>query len=123
MQDYRVQQAQIYTDFSGLNALKSEARTDKKAALEVVARQFESLFLAEMLKSMRKAGEVFSEGNFLHSSRSDFYQELFDSQLSLTMANTQGTGLARGPGAPAQPSGAGAGQRGQPTGRAPEHPG
>ena len=94
MQDYRVQQAQIYTDFSGLNALKSEARTDKKAALEVVARQFESLFLAEMLKSMRKAGEVFSEGNFLHSSRSDFYQELFDSQLSLTMANTQGTGLA-----------------------------
>ena len=42
MQDYRVQQAQIYTDFSGLNALKSEARTDKKAALEVVARHMKA---------------------------------------------------------------------------------
>lgn len=94
MQDYRVQQAGIYTDFSGLNALRAEAGKDREAALVEVARQFEALFLAEMVKSMRQASEVFSEGNFLHSSRSDFYQDLFDSQLSLTMANSQGTGLA-----------------------------
>ncbi len=58
MQDSSVQQARIYTDFSGLNELKAQARTDKKAALAEVARQFESLFLGEMLKSMRKAGDL-----------------------------------------------------------------
>lgn len=94
MQDYQVKQAQVYTDFSGLNALKSQARTDKQAALEEVARQFESLFLSEMLKSMRKAGDVFAEGNYLNSSQSEFYRDMFDSQLSLTMAKGQGTGLA-----------------------------
>ncbi|MBW7469591.1 flagellar assembly peptidoglycan hydrolase FlgJ [Marinobacter sp. F4218] len=94
MQDYQVKQAQVYTDFSGLNALKSQARTDKRAALEEVARQFESLFLSEMLKSMRKAGDVFAEGNYLNSSQSEFYRDMFDSQLSLTMAKGQGTGLA-----------------------------
>lgn len=94
MQDYQVQQAQVYTDFSGLNALKSQARTDKQAALEEVARQFESLFLSEMLKSMRKAGDVFAEGNYLNSKQSEFYRDMFDSQLSLTMAKDQGAGLA-----------------------------
>jgi len=94
MQDYQVRQAQIYTDFSGLNALKSQARTDKDSALEEVARQFESLFLAEMLKSMRKAGDVLAEGNYLNGSQSEFYRDMFDSQLSLTMAENQGTGIA-----------------------------
>ncbi|AOY87928.1 flagellar rod assembly protein/muramidase FlgJ [Marinobacter salinus] len=94
MQDYQVKQAQVYTDFNGLNALKSQARTDKQAALEEVARQFESLFLSEMLKSMRKAGDVFAEGNYLNSKQSEFYRDMFDSQLSLTMAEDQGAGLA-----------------------------
>lgn len=94
MQDYQLQQAQVYTDFKGLNALKTESHTDKKAALVQVAKQFESLFLSEMLKSMRKAGEAFSEGNYLNSQQSKFYRDMFDSQLSLTMAGNQGTGLA-----------------------------
>ena len=94
MQDYRLQQAQVYTDFSGLNAIKTQAKTDKQAALEQVARQFESLFLLEMLKSMRKAGEAFAEGNYLNSNESEFYRDMFDSQVSLSMANTGGTGLA-----------------------------
>ncbi|MET4026913.1 flagellar protein FlgJ [Marinobacter sp. MBR-99] len=94
MQDYRVQQAEIYTDFSGLNALKAQARSDKQAALEQVARQFESLFLAEMLKSMRKAGEAFAEGNYLNSNESEFYRDMFDSQVSLSMSGGSGTGLA-----------------------------
>ncbi|MTI77118.1 flagellar assembly peptidoglycan hydrolase FlgJ [Marinobacter flavimaris] len=94
MQDYSLQQARVYTDFSGLNALKTQARTDKRAALEEVARQFESLFLSEMLKSMRKAGDVLSEGNYLKSNQSDLYRDMFDNQMSLTMAGGQGTGLA-----------------------------
>ncbi|MDR9425130.1 MAG: flagellar assembly peptidoglycan hydrolase FlgJ [Marinobacter sp.] len=94
MQDYRVQQAQVYTDFQGLNAMKAQARTDKNAALEQVAKQFEGLFLQEMLKSMRKAGEVFSEDNYLNSNESKTYRDMFDSQVSLSMAGGTGTGLA-----------------------------
>lgn len=87
MQDPRLQQAQVYTDFSGLNALKTQARTDKQAALEQVAKQFESLFLSEMLKSMRKAGEVFAEGNYLNSNESQMYRDMFDSQIKIGRAH------------------------------------
>jgi flagellar protein FlgJ len=94
MQDYRIQQANVYTDFEGLNALKTQARTDKESALREVARQFESLFLAEMLKSMRKAGDVMAEGNYLNTNESKAYRDMFDNQISLSMSGNQGTGLA-----------------------------
>ena len=94
MQDFNLQKAQVYTEFEGLNALKTQARTDKEGALREVAKQFEGLFLQEMVKSMRKAGDVFAEGNFLNSKQSEFYREMFDSQLSLTLSQKQGTGLA-----------------------------
>ncbi|MDL0433119.1 flagellar assembly peptidoglycan hydrolase FlgJ [Marinobacter sp. TBZ242] len=94
MQDFSLQKAQVYTDFGGLNDLKTQARTDKDAALLEVAKQFEGLFLSEMVKSMRKAGDVFAEGNYLNSQQSEFYREMFDSQLSLTLSQKQGTGLS-----------------------------
>ena len=47
--------AQVYTDFEGLAALRAKARDDQDAALDEVSRQFESLFLQMMLKSMRDA--------------------------------------------------------------------
>ena len=94
MQDSSLQKAQVYTDFGGLNALKAQARTDKEAALEEVAKQFEGLFLSEMVKAMRKAGDVFAEGNYLNSQQSEFYREMFDSQLSLTLSQKQGTGIS-----------------------------
>jgi len=94
MQDFSLQKAQVYNDFEGLNALKTQARTDKKGALIEVAKQFEGLFLSEMVKSMRKAGDVFAEGNLLNSKQSEFYREMFDDQLSLTLSQKQGTGLA-----------------------------
>jgi flagellar protein FlgJ len=94
MQDFNLQKAQVYTEFEGLNALKTQARTDKEGALREVAKQFEGLFLQEMVKSMRKAGDVFAEGNYLNSKQSEFYREMFDSQLSLTLSQKQGTGIA-----------------------------
>ncbi len=90
MQQSGVQQAQVYTEFGGLDALKTQARTDRKAALEEVARQFEGLFLSQMLKSMRSANEVLSEGNYLNSEESGFYQDMFDSQLSLSLGGGKG---------------------------------
>lgn len=94
MQQSGVEQAQYYTEFSGLNALKTQARTDRKSALEEVARQFEGMFLSQMLKSMRSANEVLAEGNYLHSEESGFYQDMFDSQLSLSLGQGGGFGLA-----------------------------
>ncbi|MFW5824963.1 MAG: rod-binding protein, partial [Marinobacter sp.] len=90
MQQSGIQQAQVYTEFGGLDALKTQARTDRKAALEEVARQFEGLFLSQMLKSMRSANEVLSEGNYLNSEESGFYQDMFDSQLSLSLGGGKG---------------------------------
>ena len=86
--------AHTYTDFSGLNALKSEALNDKEAALEAVSKQFESMFISMVMKSMREANKTFSEGNFLQSNETEFYQEMFDSQLSLTLSKGRGLGVA-----------------------------
>lgn len=86
--------AHTYTDFSGLNALKTEALHDKEAALEAVSKQFESMFISMVMKSMREANKTFSEGNFLQSNETEFYQEMFDSQLSLTLSKGRGLGVA-----------------------------
>ena len=45
----------IYTDFAQFSTLRAEATANPNAAIEEVAAQFESLFLQQMLKSMRDA--------------------------------------------------------------------
>ena len=83
--------SQVYTDFSGLAALRARARQDQEAALDQVARQFESLFLQMMLKSMRDAS---MGGGLLDSQQSEFYREMYDKQIAIDMAEKQGIGLA-----------------------------
>lgn len=87
-------QASVYTEFSGLNDLRLKARQDDPAALKAVAKQFESMFLSMMLKSMREANAAFSEGNYLNNRETDFYQGMFDQQISLSLASSRGIGLA-----------------------------
>jgi len=82
---------QVYTDFSGLAALRARAREDQEAALDQVSRQFESLFLQMMLKSMRDAS---LGGGMLDSKQSEFYREMYDKQIAMDMADKQGIGLA-----------------------------
>ena len=81
----------IYTDISGLNDLKMQARTDKQSAIKDVAKQFESLFMNMMLKSMRDAsmGDPIFDNN-----QSLMYRDMFDRQLSLSMSKGKGMGLA-----------------------------
>ena len=86
--------ADIYTDFSGLNQLKQLANTDGKAALEQVASQFESIFLNIALKSMRQANEAFAKDSYFNSNQSRMYQDMLDQQLSVTMTQGKGLGLA-----------------------------
>ena len=87
----QIDMAQVYTDFEGLAALRAKARDDQEAALDQVARQFESLFLQMMLKSMRDAG---LGGGLLDSKQSEFYREMYDQQIAVDMAQKQGIGLA-----------------------------
>ncbi|HEB97670.1 MAG TPA: flagellar assembly peptidoglycan hydrolase FlgJ [Sedimenticola thiotaurini] len=83
--------ASVYTDFSGLTALKAKASRDARGSLAEVARQFESLFLGQMLKSMRQAS--LGEG-ILDNDQSLFYRDMFDQQLALHLAGSGGMGLA-----------------------------
>lgn len=84
--------ASVYTDLAGLGALKRQATSDKKAATAEVARQFEAMFLQQVLKEVRNT--KLSEG-IMDSSQSDFYQEMYDQQLALHLTKGAGLGLAQ----------------------------
>lgn len=81
-----------YTDLSSVQAIR--AIKDKGQALEQVAQQFESMMLRMMMKSMRDANEVFSEGNFLSSHETETYQGMLDDQLALSLSQDGGMGVA-----------------------------
>lgn len=84
----------VYTDISSLNAIKATGREDSAAGMKKVAKQFESLFINMMLKTMRESNKVFSEGNYLSSNELEIHQQNFDNQLSLHLSNGSGIGLA-----------------------------
>lgn len=80
-----------YTDFSGLNEMRAQARVDPQASLKQVAKQFEGIFIQMMLKSMRDA----SMGDAIFDSdQSKLYRDMFDKQVALDMANSKGIGIA-----------------------------
>lgn len=81
----------VYTDFQSLSKLKMDAQEQTPEAIQQVAKQFESVFLGMMLKSMRQAH--LSEG-MLDSQQSEFYRDMYDQQIALNMAGKQGFGLA-----------------------------
>ena len=84
----------VYSDLNSLQDINKLGRSDKDAALMEVAEQFESMFLSMMLSSMRKANEVFQEDSLLNSPESDFYRNMYDSQMAVSLANGNSTGLA-----------------------------
>ena len=85
--------ASIYTDLQGLAKLRTsvskEAVTEK--TLRQVAGQFEAMFTRMMLKSMREAS--FGDDLF-GSTQGDFYRDMYDQQLSLTLSSGKGMGLS-----------------------------
>ncbi len=78
-------------DTGRLAALKRQAKAGDPAAAKEVARQFESLFMQMVLKSMRDA--VPREGLF-DNNASRLYESLHDQQLSLQLGGGRGLGLA-----------------------------
>lgn len=89
-----LQLQQSYTDLNQLNNLRQLGKEDKTLALHQVAQQFESLFVNMMLKNMRAVNEVFAKDNPLNSSEMKFYRDMFDQQLSLSLSQGKGMGLA-----------------------------
>ncbi|MCQ4321067.1 flagellar assembly peptidoglycan hydrolase FlgJ [Stutzerimonas stutzeri] len=84
-----------YSDLNRLNQLKVGKDRDGAENVRKVAQEFESLFMNEMLKSMRAATEVMAEDNPFNSQASKQYQDMHDQQLSVTLSKEGGgIGLA-----------------------------
>jgi len=82
----------IVNDFQSLDHLKKGAREQSPEAIKKVAKQFESLFVKMMLKSMR---DTVPENELFGSKAEKTYQDMYDKQLSTEISNGRGIGLAR----------------------------
>ncbi|MBK5536314.1 flagellar assembly peptidoglycan hydrolase FlgJ [Pseudomonas sp. TH08] len=83
-----------YSDLNRLNQLKVGDK-NSDANMRKVAQEFESLFLGEMLKSMRSATETLGQDNPLNTPAAKQYQEMYDQQLAISMSREGGgIGLA-----------------------------
>ena len=83
-----------YSDLNRLNQLKVGDK-DSDANMRKVAQEFESLFLGEMLKSMRSATDALGKDNPLNTPAAKQYQEMYDQQLAVSMSREGGgIGLA-----------------------------
>jgi peptidoglycan hydrolase FlgJ len=80
----------LAADARSLNALKLQAGQDNPAAIKEAAKQFESLFMRELIKSMRDAT---MKSGMLDSPGSDLGTDLLDQQLAVQLSGTTG-GLA-----------------------------
>jgi flagellar protein FlgJ len=86
-----VHNADVYADFNGLAKLKNQARKESPEALKEVARQFEAIFLSNLLKGMREAKLADSVTD---SDQSKFYNDMYDKQLAVHLSGRPGVGLA-----------------------------
>ena len=77
-------------DLGQLQSLRTAARAHDDTALRKSAQQFEALFTQMMLKSMRDA----LPGDTTLGEQGDFYQGMYDQQLSLSLSSGKGMGLA-----------------------------
>lgn len=78
----------LAVDVRSLNALKFEAGTASSAQVtREAAKQFESLFMRELIKSMREAT---MKSGLMDSGQADLGQDLLDQQLSVSMSGMQG---------------------------------
>lgn len=83
--------------YSDLNRLQQLKVGDKNSEgnMRKVAQEFESLFLGEMLKSMRSATEALGKDNPLNTPAAKQYQEMYDQQLAVSLSREGGgIGLA-----------------------------
>jgi len=82
-------------DNHALDSLREQAfGDDQEQALREAAKQFEAIFLNMVMGSMRKANDVFAEGNMLNSRYTKMYRDMYDQQLTSELSNQGSLGLA-----------------------------
>lgn len=77
----------LAADGRSLNQLKYQAGQNSPEATKEAAKQFESLFMREMIKSMREAT---MKSGMLDSAQGDLGTDLLDQQLSVSMSGLPG---------------------------------
>ncbi|TSE31476.1 Peptidoglycan hydrolase FlgJ [Tepidimonas thermarum] len=77
----------LAADARSLDALKTASGRDPKAALKETARQFEALFMRELLKSMREAT---MKSGLMDNEGSELGTDLLDEQWALKMTGLPG---------------------------------
>lgn len=77
-------------DAQQLSKLKTQSQQAPEQAAGEAARQFEALFIQQMMKSMREAG---GESELFNSSAMRTYTDMFDQQIATEVAG-KGIGLA-----------------------------
>jgi flagellar protein FlgJ len=80
----------LATDTRSIDALRSTAARDPKAAIKEAAKQFEALFMQQLMKSMREAT---ASSGMLDNAGTQMGTEMLDQQLSTKMTGLPG-GLA-----------------------------
>lgn len=78
-----------YTDLNRLSSLKHGDR-DSDANVRKVAKEFESLFVSEMLKASRKASDVMADDNEMNTDTVKQYRDMYDQQLAVSMSREGG---------------------------------
>lgn len=82
----------LASDSRSIDALRNQAGRDPKSTVREVARQFEALFMQELMKNMRQAGDAFGDDP-LANEGSRMGTEMLDAQYATSMAGRPG-GLA-----------------------------
>src|SRR6185369_639605 len=72
-----------------IDALRLRAASDPKAAIKEAAKQFEALFMQELMKSMRQAQQSMSSGLF-DNAGSQMGTEMLDTQFATKMTGLPG---------------------------------
>ncbi|KQU71321.1 MULTISPECIES: flagellar assembly peptidoglycan hydrolase FlgJ [unclassified Rhizobacter] len=82
-----LQSQSLASDTKGVDALRYSASKDPKAAIKETAKQFEGLFMQQLMKSMRQA--TLSSG-MLENSGTQMGTELLDTQLAQSLSGRPG---------------------------------
>lgn len=83
-------------DLQGLDSLRRRGYENQndQSALHEAAKHFESIFMNQLMSSMRSANEVFAEGNPLNTQYTKFYQDMQDQQMAVELSQSGSLGLA-----------------------------
>lgn len=83
----------LYHDNSALASIKKSR--DQEGALEVVAGQFEAMFLQMVLRQMRSSSDVLADKDSPFASQQQgVFRDMYDGQLAMELAKKQSSCIA-----------------------------